>query len=59
MDNDAGLPGGTVGCDVCGTLTDAAKVTEHDAWHRAENDRFDRLVQEVRELSELVRDRRT
>lgn len=51
-------PGGTVGCDVCGIVLDAAKVSVHSAWHRAEDERFARLNQALRELVELVRDRR-
>ena len=52
-------PGGTVGCDVCGVLLDAAKTAAHDAWHRAEEERFDRLARAVRELIDLMRERRT
>jgi hypothetical protein len=51
--------GGTVGCDVCGVLLDAAKTAAHDAWHRAEEERFDRLARAVRELIDLMRERRT
>jgi hypothetical protein len=52
-------PGGTVGCDVCGLLLDAQKAAAHAAWHRAEEERFDRLTQAVLELVDLVRDRRS
>jgi hypothetical protein len=51
-------PGGSVGCDVCGLLLDATKVSEHEAWHSAEDERFDQLLRAVRELAELVGDRR-
>jgi hypothetical protein len=52
---DNELPGGTVGCDVCGFLIDAAKAAAHDAWHRVEKERFEDLTQAVRELTDLVR----
>jgi hypothetical protein len=47
-------PGGSVGCDMCGVLLDAAKTAAHDAWHRAEEERFDRLARAVRELIRRV-----
>jgi hypothetical protein len=48
-------PGGSVGCDVCGVLIDAAKAPAHDAWHRVEKERFEDLTQAVRELTDFVR----
>ena len=48
-------PGGSVGCDVCGVLIDAAKADVHDAWHRVEKERFEDLTRAVRELTDLVR----
>ena len=51
-------PGGSVGCDVCGIVLDAEKVSAHDAWHRVDEERFERLDQALRELLDLVRDRR-
>jgi hypothetical protein len=48
-------PGGSVGCDVCGFLLDATKVSVHDAWHRLEDERFDRLTRALEELLDLVR----
>jgi hypothetical protein len=51
---DNELPGGTVGCDVCGVLIDAAKAPAHDAWHPVENERFEDLTRAVRELTDLV-----
>jgi hypothetical protein len=50
-------PGGSVGCDVCGVLLDAEKVSVHDAWHRAEEERFEHLAQALRELTNLIRNR--
>jgi hypothetical protein len=38
---------------------DAEKVSVHDAWHRVNEERFERLNQALRELLDLVRDRRT
>jgi len=38
---------------------DAEKVSVHDAWHRVDEERFERLNQALRELLDLVRDRRT
>jgi hypothetical protein len=52
---DNELPGGSVGCDVCGVLLDAVKVAVHEAWHRAEQERFEGLTRAVRELTDLVR----
>ncbi len=48
-------PGGSAGCDVCGVLIDAAKAGVHDAWHRAEKERFEDLTRAVRELTDVVR----
>ena len=55
----AKLPGGRVGCDVCGLLLDAAKASTHEAWHRTEEERLDRLIRAVGELVDLARGRRT
>ena len=54
----AELPGGTAGCDVCGVLLEAEKAPLHEAWHRTEDERLEGLAQTLRELFELVRDRR-
>jgi hypothetical protein len=51
-------PGGTVGCDVCGVLLDAGKVTLHSEWHRTEAERLEGLAQTLRELVAMVRERR-
>jgi hypothetical protein len=51
------LPGGTVGCDVCGVLLDA-EAPLHNAWHQTEDERLEGLAQTLRELFEMVRDRR-
>ena len=48
-------PGGTVGCDVCGILLAADKVTAHRAWHRSEEERLDRLTRSVEELLDQLR----
>lgn len=50
-------PGGTVGCDVCGVLLVADKVSLHNEWHRTENERLEGLAQTLRELVEMVRNR--
>jgi len=47
-------PGGTVGWDVCGVLLDATKASVHDAWHRREEDRFNRLLEMAQELVRLL-----
>jgi hypothetical protein len=52
------LPGGTAGCDVCGVLLDAEKAPLHHAWHQTEDERLEGLAQTLRELFEMVRDRR-
>jgi hypothetical protein len=52
------LPEGTAGRDVCGVLLDAAKVSLHNEWHRAEAERLEGLAQTLRELVEMVRNRR-
>jgi hypothetical protein len=52
------LPGGTAGCDVCGVLLDADKVSLHNEWHRTETERLEGVVQTLRELVEMVRNRR-
>jgi hypothetical protein len=51
-------PGGSTGCDVCGVLLVADKVSWHNEWHRIENERFEDLAQTLRELVETVRGRR-
>jgi hypothetical protein len=50
-------PGGSVGCDVCAVLLDATKASVHDAWHRLEQERFDRFAQGLGELVALVSDK--
>jgi hypothetical protein len=52
------VPGGTVGCDVCGVVVAADKVPLHNEWHRTEDERLEGLAQTARELVETVRDRR-
>lgn len=52
------LPGGTAGCDVCGVLLDADKASLHNKWHRTEAERLEGLAQTLRELVEMVRNRR-
>ena len=47
-------PGGTVGCDVCGVLLDATKASVHDAWHRRDEERFNRLLEMVQELVRVL-----
>ena len=49
------VPGGTVGCDVCGVLLAADKVVAHRAWHRNEEERLDRLTRSVQELLDRLR----
>ena len=51
------VPGGTVGCDVCGVILVEDKVSMHNEWHRAEDERLQALAQTVRELSDKVADR--
>jgi hypothetical protein len=51
------VPGGSTGCDVCGVLLVADKVSWHNEWHRTENERFEGLAQTLRELVETVRGR--
>jgi hypothetical protein len=53
------VPGGTVGCDVCGVLVAADKVSLHNEWHRTEDERLEGLAQTLRELVVMVRDRRS
>jgi hypothetical protein len=48
-------PGGSAGCDVCGILLAADKVAVHRAWHREEEERFDRLTRAVQELLDRLR----
>ncbi|HEY6664400.1 MAG TPA: hypothetical protein VI036_04650 [Propionibacteriaceae bacterium] len=50
-------PGGSAGCDVCGVLLVADKVSLHNEWHRIENERLEGLAQTLRELVETVRGR--
>jgi hypothetical protein len=52
------VPGGSAGCDVCGVNVVEDKVSLHNEWHRAEDERLESLAQTVRELTETVRDRR-
>jgi hypothetical protein len=52
-------PGGTVGCDVCGVMVAADKVSLHNEWHRTEDERLEGLAQTLRELVETVQGRRT
>jgi hypothetical protein len=52
------VPGGSAGCDVCGVLLDADKVSLHNEWHRTENERLEDLAQTLRELAEMLRGRR-
>jgi hypothetical protein len=47
-------PGGTVGCDVCGVMVAADKVSLHNEWHRTEDERLEGLAQTLRELVETV-----
>ena len=51
------VPGGTVGCDVCGVILVEDKVSMHNEWHRAEDERLQALAQTERELSDKVADR--
>jgi hypothetical protein len=51
-------PGGTVGCDVCGVMVAADKVSLHNEWHRTEDERLEGLAQTLRELVETVQGRR-
>jgi hypothetical protein len=53
------VPGGTGGCDVCGVLVAADRVSLHNEWHRTEDERLEGLAQTLRELVETVRDRRS
>jgi hypothetical protein len=53
------VPGGSVGCDVCGVVLVADKVSLHNDWHRTEEERFQGLAETLRELIETVRDRRS
>jgi hypothetical protein len=48
----------STGCDVCGVLLVADKVSLHNEWHRIENERLEGLAQSLRELVETVRGRR-
>jgi hypothetical protein len=52
----AELPGGTVGCDVCGVGVAEDKL--HNEWHRTEEEQLAGLAETRRELNETVRDRR-
>jgi hypothetical protein len=52
------VPGGSAGCDVCGVLVVEDKVSMHNEWHRAEDERLEALAQTVRELAEKLGDRR-
>lgn len=51
--------GGSSGCDVCGILVDAAKTAVHAEWHRADDERFERLAAALRDLAGALRVDRT
>jgi hypothetical protein len=53
------VPGGTVGCDVCGVIVVEDKASLHNEWHRAEDERLEGLTQTLRELVERLGDRRS
>jgi hypothetical protein len=53
------VPGGTVGCDVCGVIIVEDKASLHSEWHRAEDERLEGLAQTLRELVEKVGERRS
>jgi hypothetical protein len=53
------VPGGTVGCDVCGVILVEDKASLHNEWHRAEDERLEGLAQTLRELVETLSDRRS
>jgi hypothetical protein len=44
-------PGGSTGCDVCGVLLVADKVSLHNEWHRIENERLEGFAQTLRNWS--------
>ena len=48
------VPGGSVGCDVCGVLLVAEKASLHNEWHRIENERLEDLARTLRELFDMV-----
>lgn len=48
------VPGGTVGCDVCGVLLVAEQAALHNEWHRIENERLEGLARTLRELFDMV-----
>jgi len=48
-------PGGTVGCDVCGLSLAAVKVSAHRAWHKAEEDRLNRLEESLQAIADQLR----
>jgi len=50
------VPGGTVGCDVCGVILVEDKASLHNEWHRAEDERLEGLAQTLRELVETLSD---
>ena len=49
-------PGGSTSCDVCGILLVSDREEVHRAWHRSEEERFDRLTRSIDELLAEVRD---
>ena len=51
------VPGGTVGCDVCGVLLVAEQASLHNEWHRTENERLEGLARTLRELFDLLQKR--
>jgi hypothetical protein len=50
-------PGGSAGCDVCGVVVAADKVSLHNEWHRTEDERLEGLAQTIRELVDTVENR--
>jgi hypothetical protein len=52
------VPGGTVGCDVCGVLLVAEQAPLHNEWHRIENERLEGLARTLRELFDMVQKHR-
>ncbi len=52
------IPGGTVGCDVCGVLLVAEQAPLHNEWHRIENERLEGIARTLRELFDMVQKHR-
>jgi hypothetical protein len=44
------VPGGTVGCDVCGIDLAEEKLDSHRVWHQDQDTRLDQLIRAVEEL---------